>query len=187
METIADIENMASRGTNSRQAELGSPILAKLQEMNVKISRGRYLTAICMTLSFVRLQAIAAQDPPVVGASDRDFILLENVTSAEKAALNEVEAEVRRDRLKAPDLVAKALRTEVPHPVPCSCEIVRAAIFGFEGLANRVEVARLIFAAVKARPEEVLSIEGVAIENLPGRFHPDIVAAAVAAVPDPYA
>ena len=71
--------------------------------------------------------------------------------------------------------------------MPFSCQIVRAAISGFDGQANRVEVARLIFAAVKARPEEVLSIVGVAIENLPARLHRDIVGAAVAAVPDPYA
>jgi hypothetical protein len=153
----------------------------------VKTSAARYLPAICIISLLVRLQAIAAHDPPVVGASDPDFILVENVTSAEQAVLNEVEAEVRRDRPKAPDVVTKALRTKVPAPVPFSCEIVRAAIFGFDEQANRVEVARLIFAAVKARPEEVLSIVGVAIENLPGRLHRDIVGAAVAAVPDPYA
>jgi hypothetical protein len=44
----------------------------------------------------------------------------------------------------------------------------------------------MIFAAVKARSEETLSIVGVAIENLPDSLHRDIVGAAVAALPDPY-
>ena len=153
----------------------------------MKISSARYLPAIGMISLLVRLQAMAAHGSPAVGVPDSDFILVENVASAELAALNEVEAEVRQDRPKAPDVLTKALRTEVPTPVPFSCEIVRAAISGFDGKVNRVEVARLIFAAVKARPEEVLSIVGVAIENLPQRVHRDIVAAALAAVPDPFA
>jgi hypothetical protein len=153
----------------------------------VKISYARYLPAIGVISLLVRLQPIAAQDSPESDASDAGFIRIENVTSAEQAALNEVEAEVRRDRPKAPEVVAKTLRTEVPTPVSSSCEIVRAAISGFDGQANRVEVAGLIFAAVKARSEEVLSIVGVAIENLPANLHRDIVGAAVAAVPDPYA
>jgi len=153
----------------------------------VKISYAHYIPAIGVILLLVRLQTIAAQDSPESDSSDPGFIRIENVTTAEQAALNEVEAEVQRDRPKAPEVVAKALRTEVPAPVPFSCEIVRACISGFNGQANRVEVARLIFAAVKARPEEVLSIVGVAIENLPASFHRDIVGAACAAVPDPYA
>jgi hypothetical protein len=134
----------------------------------------------------VPLVSVAAHDARVVDASDRDFILVENVSSAEQAALAEVADRVRQDRTKAPEVVTKALSTEVPNPVPCSCEVVRAAIFGFAGQANRIEIARTIFAAVRARPEEALSIVGVAIEILPERLHRDVVGAAVAAIPDPY-
>jgi len=152
----------------------------------VRISAARDILTICAVSFLVPLQAKSAEDASEV-ASDPGFIRIENVITAEQAALNEVEAEVRRDRPKAPQVVATALRTKVPAPVPFSCEIVRASISGFDGQANRVDVARLIFAAVKARPQEVLSMVGVAIENLPASLHRDIVGAAVAAVPDPYA
>jgi hypothetical protein len=154
--------------------------------MNVRISSARNILTICAVPFMVPLQANAAQDVPEVDASDPDFILVEDATSAEQAALAEVADRVRQDPIKAPEVVTKALRTEVPKPVPGACQVVRAAISGFDGKANRIEIARTIFATVKARPEEALSIVGVAIENLPDGLHRDIVGAAVAALPDPY-
>jgi hypothetical protein len=154
--------------------------------MHMRISFFQNLPTICMVSLLVPLPSVAAQEAPKVEAFDRDFILVQEVTSAEQAALAEVEDRVRQDRTKAPTVVTTALRTEVPKPIPYSCEVVRAAILGLDGHADRIEIARIVFAAVKVRPEEALSIVGVAVEDLPERYHRDIVGAAVAAVPDPY-
>jgi hypothetical protein len=152
----------------------------------MRIYSSRNILTICVVPFLVPLQAISAQDAPEVGASDRDFILVEDATSAERAALAEVTDQIRKDPTKAPEVVTRALEKEVPNPVPSACQVVGAAISGFDRKANRIEIARMIFAAVKARTEETLSIVGVAIENLPDSLHRDIVGAAVAALPDPY-
>jgi hypothetical protein len=67
----------------------------------------------------------------------KDFIFAHDPVSAEQIALREVEHSVRQNQAQAPDIVTKALRTEVPHPVPVSCEIVRAAIAGFGAQITR--------------------------------------------------
>src|SRR5271166_2570537 len=102
--------------------------------------------------------------------------------------LSAVNAHSLRFKYRAtPEIVTKALRTEVPHPVPMSCEIVRAAIAGFGKQITRIGVARTVYAAVQASPGETLSIVSVAIEDTPPALHRDVVGAAIAAVPDPYA
>jgi hypothetical protein len=143
------------------------------------------LAPICTIWLLIRLQSVAAENQ--IDLSDHDLILVENSASAEQAVLTEVQDAVRQDPTKAPDVVTRALKTQVPSPVSQSCEIVRAAIAGFDGRATRIGIARTVFTAVKTRPEEALGIVGVAIEDTPERLHRDIVGAAVAAVPDPYA
>jgi hypothetical protein len=106
--------------------------------------------------------------------------------SAERVALDEVRDAVQADPNKAPDIVRQAIKTDVPHPVALTCEIVRVAIAAIGKKATRVLVARIVYSAANERPGEVLGIVGVAIQDTPSSFHRDIVHAAIAAVPDPY-
>jgi len=106
--------------------------------------------------------------------------------SAERVALDEVRAAVQANPNKAPDIVKQAIRTDVPHPVPLSCKVVRAAITALGKKTTSVLVARIVYAAVSEQPIEALCIVGVAIQDTAAAFHQDIVHAAIAAVPDPY-
>jgi hypothetical protein len=142
---------------------------------------------VCTVGVLIRYDSVAAGNELQTNVSAKDFILAENSVSAEQTVLNEIENAVRQTPSQAPDIVTKALRTEVPHPVPMSCEIVRAAIAGFGDQITRIEVARTVYAAVQASPDETLGIVGVAIEDTRPALHKDVVGAAIAAVPDPYA
>ncbi len=107
--------------------------------------------------------------------------------SAQRIALDEVRDAVQADPTKAPGIVQDAIKTDVPHPVVLTCEIVRVAITAIDKKLTNTLVARVVYAAVKERPNEALGIVGVAIQETPSTFHLDIVRAAIAAVPDPYA
>jgi hypothetical protein len=150
-------------------------------------TRSLFLSIICTAWLSIQCHSVAAGNELQTHVSTEDFILADNPVSAEQIALNEVENAVRQNPANAPDIVTKALRTEVPHPVPASCEIVRAAIVAFGDQITRIEVARTVYAAVKASPDQTLSIVGVAIEDTRPALHQDVVAVAIAAVPDPYA
>lgn len=150
-------------------------------------TKPQFLSMICTVWLSIQCHSVAAGNELQTGVSAEDLILVDNPISAEQTALNEVENSVRQNPTQAPDIVAKALRTEVPHPVPFACEIVRAAIAGIGRQITRVGIARLVYAAVQASPDEALSIVGVAIEDTPPALHQDVVGAATAAVPDPYA
>jgi hypothetical protein len=104
--------------------------------------------------------------------------------SAERAALDEVRDAVQADPLQAPDIVSHSIKTDVPRPIPTSCEIVRVAIRAVGKKATRVLVARIVYAAVSERPKEALDVVCVAIRDTPSTFHQDVVHAAIAAVPD---
>jgi hypothetical protein len=146
-----------------------------------------FLAMICSTWQWVQCYSIAAESELQNTGSTDNLILVDNPVSAERTALNEVENTVRQNPPQAADIVTRALRTEVPHPVPFSCEIVRAAIAGFGRQITRIGVVRTVYASVQASPDETLSIVAVAIEDTPPALHRDIVGAAIAAVPDPYA
>lgn len=145
------------------------------------------LSIVCTAGLSTQYDSVAAENELQTNVSAKDFILAENSVSAEQTVLNEIENAVRQAPSQAPDIVTKALRTEVPHPVPMACEIVRAAIAGFGKQITRIGVARAVYSAVRARPDETLSIVGAAIEDTPAALHADVVGAAIAAVPDPYA
>jgi hypothetical protein len=146
-----------------------------------------FLAMIYSTWQSIQCYSIAAENELQNTGSTDNLILADNPVSAEHTALNEVENTVRQNPPQAPGIVTRALRTEVPHPVPFSCEIVRAAIAGFGRQITRIGVVRTVYAAVQASPDETLSIVAVAIEDTPPALHRDIVGAAIAAVPDPYA
>jgi hypothetical protein len=145
------------------------------------------LPLLCMACLSLECRSVAVGNELETNISAENFILAGNSASAEQTALNEIENSVRRNPVQAPEIVAKALRTEVPHPVPKTCEIVRAAIAGFDRQITRITVSRLVYAAIRANPDETLGIVSVAIENTQPVLHQDVVGAAIAAVPDPYA
>jgi hypothetical protein len=145
------------------------------------------LSVICTAWLSLECHSVAAGNELQTHVSAEDLILVDNPVSAEQTALNEIEDSVRQNPAQAPDIVTRALRTEVPHPVPMSCEIVRAAIAGFGKQITRIEVARTVYAAVQASPNETLSFVAVAIEDTRPALHQDVVGSAIAAVPDPYA
>ncbi|MBV9390469.1 MAG: hypothetical protein JOY96_01110 [Verrucomicrobia bacterium] len=122
-------------------------------------------TALCQA------SAIARGDP-VSRGSTPELVRLEN--------------RVRADRLHAPEIVAAALRTDSRRPIICVSEIMRAAIRGLGKSVSKIEIARLVAAAVEARPDAALEIVRVAVEETRPQLHSDILAAAVGAVPDPY-
>ena len=146
-----------------------------------------FLSMVCTAGLSIQHHSVAAGNERHTNVSAKDFILAADSVSAEQTALNEVENAVRQTPVQAPDIVTKALRTEVPYPVPMACEIVRAAIAGFGDQITRIEVARTVYAAVQSSPDETLGIVGVAIEDTRPALHKDVVGAAIAAVPDPYA
>jgi hypothetical protein len=146
-----------------------------------------FLSLVCTAALSIEYDSVAAGDALQKNVSAKDFTLADNVVSAEQTALNEIENAVRQTPAQAPDIVTKALRTEVPHPIPTACEVVRAAIAGFGERITRIDVARTVYAAIHASPEETLGIVGVAIADTRPALHKDVVGAAIAAVPDPYA
>jgi hypothetical protein len=140
---------------------------------------------ICVAWLSIQWHSFAARHELQTNVSAEDLILAGNPVSTEQIALHEVENAVRQKPAQAPDIVTRALRTEVPYPVPTSCEIVRAAIAGFGDWITRIGLARTVYAAVKASPDETLSIVGAAIEDTRPALHQDRVGAAIAAVPGP--
>lgn len=101
-------------------------------------------------------------------------------------ALVQLQHKVESNRLKAPDIVAKAIQADPQHSVFYAGEVVRFALRGLGSSISELEISSLIAAAVNARPQAALQIVRVAVGEVPPRFHADIVAAAVADVPDPY-
>jgi hypothetical protein len=93
---------------------------------------------------------------------------------------------IRADRLHAPEIVADALKANSREPILCVSTIVRAAIRALGDSISKLEVARLVRAAVEARPDAVLQIVRTAVMETRPQLHPDILAAAVGAVPDPF-
>ena len=100
--------------------------------------------------------------------------------------LAEVERDIRSDPSKAPDVVARALGISVADPIVFAGQVVQSAIHTLLRPITRAQISALILAAAKARPAAVLEIVRVAVRGTPKDLHRDIVAAAVAGVPDPY-
>jgi len=88
--------------------------------------------------------------------------------------------------LKASEIVSEALATDVSNPLTFAGHVLQRANRALGQKLNQVQVARIVFAAVKARPQAGIEIIRGAIQTAPVRLHPNIVAAAVAGVPDAY-
>ena len=94
--------------------------------------------------------------------------------------------QILTDPAKAPDIAADALGLPVAEPNVFAGQVVQSAIQTLLQPITRAQISALILAAVKARPAAVLVIVRVAVQGTPQNLHRDIVAAAVAGVPDPY-
>jgi hypothetical protein len=119
--------------------------------------------------------AIHSGDPVSRGSSSRSI-----------QELIQMQNRIRADRLHTPEIVADALKADSHEPILCVSTIVRAAIRALGNSISKLEVARLVRAAVETRPDAVLQIVRTAIMETRPQLHPDILAAAVAAVPDPF-
>ena len=100
--------------------------------------------------------------------------------------LVQLQNRIRADRLHAPEIVADALNANSREPILCVSTIVRAAIRALGKSISKLEVARLVKVAVETRTDAVLEIVRTAILETRPQLHRDILAAAVAAVPDPF-
>jgi hypothetical protein len=109
-----------------------------------------------------------------------------NLTGSRDEQLARLEIEVRNDRVYAPEIVANVLNTDSGKSTSYVCEVVQAAIRGLGKSISKVEIARLIKAAVETRPAMALEIVCIAVKETRPQLHPEIVAAAVSSVPDPY-
>ena len=100
--------------------------------------------------------------------------------------LVQLQHKVESNRQNAPDIVAKAIQADPQGSIFYAGEAVRYALRGLGKSISEVEISFLIAAAVNARPQAALQIVRVAVGEVPSELHANIVAAAVAEVPDPY-
>jgi hypothetical protein len=126
------------------------------------------------------------QAPVQTTSGQSDALIQDPPLSAEDEALQEVAIAVRKNPANAPQITVSAIKTDVPRPVPQACEFVRAAIVALGDQRTKALVARIVYGAVSAAPNETLQIESVAIQEAPAAYHQDIVSATLAAVPDLY-
>jgi hypothetical protein len=110
----------------------------------------------------------------------------EKLTPFEDLLLDQIENAVRTTPAKAPDIVVEAIATDVSNPLNFPGHVIQRAVRALGHKVNQANVARIVFGAVRARPEAVLQTVRAAIQRTPAPLHPNIVAAAVAALGDPY-
>ena len=87
---------------------------------------------------------------------------------------------IRADRLHTPEIVADGLKADSREPILCVGTTARTALRALGNCISKLEVARLVKAAVETRPDAVLQIVRTAIMETRPQLHPDILAAAVA-------
>ena len=110
-----------------------------------------------------------------------------NEQELRNAALAELGQDVRKEPTKAPDFETHALAVEVHHTISFAGKSVRAALHVLgPAIYNHGLAARIIRAAILARPEAALEIVRDAVQETPPQVHSDIVGAATSSVPDPF-
>jgi hypothetical protein len=111
----------------------------------------------------------------------------ESEGARENAAFQDIERGVRTEPANAPAIVTRALNTEVRRPIWFAGQSIRVSLHALgPAVYNHALVARVICAAIGARPEAALQIVRVAVQEAPPQVHPDIVGAATSCVPDPF-
>jgi hypothetical protein len=118
-------------------------------------------------------QAIAAGAKPAAPSA-----------GTEKSALA-VGSLVKENPKAAPKIVSDAINSN-PNGCVHSPAITSAAITALPQPASKTLIADIVYSAVKACPDSVLSIVSAAVAAAPTSAAEEIVAAAVSAVPDPY-
>ena len=131
---------------------------------------------------------VRAQDAstPVTAVPESVSPANPNTLIEKEGLLAEVERDIRADPSKAPGVVARALGISVADPIVFAGQVVQSAIHTLLRPITRAQISALILAATKARPTAVLEIVRVGVRGTQCDLHRDIVAAAVAGLPEPY-
>jgi hypothetical protein len=110
----------------------------------------------------------------------------EKLTPFEDLLLDQVENAVLTNPSKAPDVVVEAIATDVSNPLNFPGHVIQRAVRALGQKVNQANMARIVFGAVRSRPDAVLQTVRASIQQTRAPLHPSIVAAAVAALGDPY-
>jgi hypothetical protein len=110
----------------------------------------------------------------------------EKLTPFEDLLLDQVENAVLTNPSEAPDIVVEAIATDVSNPLNFPGHVIQRAVRALGQKVNQANMARIVFGAVRARPDAVLETVRASIQRIRAPLHPNIVAAAVAALGDPY-
>jgi hypothetical protein len=140
-------------------------------------------SVIAAVTGFMIMQSVALSED---SATNRGDPLPSQPHSRSIQELIQMQNRIRADRLHAPEIVSAALKANSGEPILCVSTIVRVAIRALGDSISKLEVARLVRAAVETRPDAVLQIVRTAIMEARPQLHPDILAAAVGALPDPF-
>jgi len=125
--------------------------------------------------------ATAAAEQKLVEQLSGQSILASTVPLLEGA----VGAASQKQPGSAPDYVRVTLKSR-PDADAIAPAIVAAAVKGVGPDAAPTLIGRIVYEAVRVTPDAVLDIVRAAVRNSPASYAPEIVSAAVGAVPDPY-
>jgi hypothetical protein len=155
------------------------------------LHRGLRLVALCGFVALCGISTLHAQERShsAQEASHPDPCsspMNEELTPFEDLLLDQVENAVRADPSKTSDTVAKAIATDVSNPLNFPGHVMQRTIRALGQRVNQSNIAIGVFNAVRARPSAVFETVRASIQGTRAQLHPNIVAAAVAAVGDPY-
>jgi hypothetical protein len=167
------------------------PVLSPVSDLGGGVGSvgGRLLWIVAFVLWTEGSQLeVGAQDAPSPEPEGQEAVspAAPNTPSEKESLLAEVEQDIRADPSKAPDVVTRALGLSVEDPIVFAGQVVQSAIHTLLRPITRAQILALILAATKARPTAVLEIVRVGVRGTQCDLHRDIVAAAVAGLPDPY-
>jgi hypothetical protein len=110
----------------------------------------------------------------------------EKLTPFEDLLLDEVENAVRTNPSNAADIVVEAIGRDVSNPLNFPGHVMQRTIRALGPRVNQSNIAITVFGAVRARPNAVFETVRASIQETRAQLHPNIVAAAVAALANPY-
>jgi hypothetical protein len=170
-----------------RNLSLLSPVLRLAVWIRATHRRLLWVAALALWIEGGQMK-VCALDAPHADAAASDSVSSPDASSASEKAgvLRDVVRHILSDPAKAPEIVADALGSPVAESTVFAGDVVCTAIDTLLRPVTRAQISALILAAVKARPAAVLAIVRAAVQCAPQHLDRDIVAAAVAGVPDPY-
>jgi hypothetical protein len=110
----------------------------------------------------------------------------EELTPFEDLLLDQVENAIRANPSEAANIVVKAIARDVSNPISFPGHVIQRAIRALGPMVNQNNIATIVFGAVRARPNAVFETVRASIQGTRAQLHPNVVAAAVAALEDPY-